>query len=257
MSADLDNTTITVRTFRDPEALANGAVEVFLAALEPAVRERGRFTVALAGGRTPRQLYERLAALPAGRVSWPVVEIFFGDERPVPPDHPDSNFRLAADSLLSHVPLPAANIHRLPGELLPATAADEYEREVRTAFAVAAPETPRFDLVLLGLGVDGHTASLFPGTRAVSESRRLVCANWVPKLGHHRLTLTFPVLNAARQVVFLVAGSDKARVVQEILAGPVPAPTHPAALVRSRNGRITWLLDAAAAAGLDAPRRYD
>ncbi|MBK9139243.1 MAG: 6-phosphogluconolactonase [Verrucomicrobia bacterium] len=239
-----------LRTFPDPQSLAAGAVALFLEAVGHAVSQRGRFAVALAGGRTPRQFYEALAGAASGRVPWGAVEIFFGDERPVPPEHPDSNYAMAQASLLGRVPLPPGQVHRIRAELAPASAADEYERTLRARFRLSTGEVPRFDLVLLGLGADGHTASLFPGTNALSETQRLVCANWVPKFGHHRVTLTLPVLNAARQVVFLVAGADKAEVVKEVLAGPDREPPHPATLVQPAAGELHWLLDAAAASAL-------
>lgn len=237
--------------FRDTDAIAAAALDLFVRAAVAAIRKRGQFRVALAGGQTPRKLYQRLASRPVTALDWSAIHVFFGDERPVPPDHSDSNFRMATESLLSRVPLPADNVHRLRGELAPELAAAEYEAELRRGFALEDGAWPRFDLVLLGMGADGHTASLFPETDALRETRRLACANWVPKFGCHRLTLTLPVINAARQVVFLVAGADKARSVKEVLGHPAAEPPLPAALVHPTNGELTWLLDAAAAAELD------
>lgn len=239
--------------FQDTDAIAAAALSLFVRAAVAAIRERGQFRVALAGGQTPRKLYERLASRPATALDWSAIHVFFGDERPVAPDHPESNFRMAAESLLNRVPLPAGNVHRLRGELAPDTAADEYERELRRVFALGNGEWPRFDLILLGMGSDGHTASLFPETDALRESQRLVRANWVPKFGHHRLTFTLAVLNAARQVWFLVAGADKAQAVKEVFAHPSVEPPPPAALVRPTDGELTWLLDAAASEGIRNP----
>jgi 6-phosphogluconolactonase len=236
-----------LQVFQNAESLAAAAADRFVGAASAAIRERGQFHVALAGGQTPRKLYERLAAMAATSLEWSAVHTFFGDERPVPPDHAESNFRMATESLLSRVPLPAANVHRLRGELPPEQAANEYEQELRRVFCTAVGEWPRFDLILLGMGADGHTASLFPGTAALRETQRLVRANWVPKFAHHRLTLTLPVLTAARRVWFLVAGADKAQAVKEVFARPIIEPPPPAALVQPTNGELAWLLDAAAA----------
>jgi 6-phosphogluconolactonase len=245
---------IFLRVLPDPAALARAAATLFLAALARAVRARGRFTVALAGGRTPRQFYETLARVAPAATPWAAVEVFFGDERPVLPGHPDSNYGMARATLLERVPLPAVNVHRILGELDPTAAAAAYEGELRRRCALNPEGLPQLDWILLGLGADGHTASLFPGTAGLGETQRLVCANWVPKFAHHRITLTLPVLNAARQVVFLVAGEDKAGAVKEVLEGPFPEPPHPASLVRPRPGELHWLLDAAAAAGLSGTR---
>ncbi|RMH36925.1 MAG: 6-phosphogluconolactonase [Nitrospirae bacterium] len=210
-----------------------------------------RICLALAGGSTPRVLYERLASADvADRLPWRHMHFFWGDERHVPPDHPESNYRLAYEALLSKVPVPASQIHRIHSELPRAVeAAERYEQELRTVFPVqSAP--PRFDLILLGMGEDGHTASLFPGSEVIHETAKLVAAPWVEKLQAYRITLTPVVLNAARQVWFLVCGEAKARALQAVLEGPYDPDTYPAQIVRPVDGQLVWFVDAAAAAWL-------
>jgi 6-phosphogluconolactonase len=239
-----------VQIFPDIAALSSAGAAGFAQAAREAVTVRGRFTVALAGGSTPRGLYLQLAANEqsgASRLPWDRIHVFFGDERCVPPDHPESNFRMASESLLARVPIPPANVHRLRGEDDPARAAAEAERDLREFFGTGRP---KFDLVLLGLGTDGHTASLFPETEALRESVRLVAANWVPKLNAHRLTLTLPVLNNAEEIGFLVTGAEKAKVLTEILRPSASGFAHPASAVRPTCGRLLWLVDESAAAGL-------
>jgi 6-phosphogluconolactonase len=220
-----------------------------------AVRARGRFAIALSGGTTPRRLYALLAD-PAepwrARFPWGETEVFFGDERHVPPDHPDSNYGMARAALLSRVPIPPERVHRVLAEETEAeAAAQDYERELRRALGAPAPEVPRLDVALQGMGPDGHTASLFPGSAALEERARLVAAPFVERLGVHRITFTFPILDAARAVIFLVAGADKAERVAEVLEGPPGA--LPAGRVRPRTGELVWLLDAAAASRLSRP----
>jgi 6-phosphogluconolactonase len=236
-----------IRQFADVQALYAAAAEVFDAVAVEAVRDRAVCRVALAGGSTPKRLYALLAGDRwRGKLPWDAIEVFWGDERHVPPDHPDSNYQMAAGAMLSRVPIPAARVHRVRAEDAdPQAVAAAYEADIRAAFDM--PDgVPRFDLILLGLGADGHTASLFPGTAALAERERLVVANWVSTMSAHRITLTLPVLNAARTVVFLVAGDDKATAVQAVLQGGSGA-LLPAALVQPVSGRIVWLLDAAAA----------
>jgi 6-phosphogluconolactonase len=240
------------RVAPDAAALMHLAAEEVAARAASAVRARGRFSVALSGGSTPRALYALLADPRApfrARVPWQAVQVFFGDERQVPPDHADSNYRMAREALLAHVPIPAESVHRVRGELADADeAALEYEAELAEAFALHEGERPRLDLALMGMGPDGHTASLFPGSPALDETSRLAVAPFVPKFGAHRVTLTLPVFAAARAVLFLVAGADKAERVAEVLGGR--APELPAARVRPSDGELLWLLDAAAAARL-------
>ena len=209
----------------------------------------GRFSVALSGGSTPRALYELLAEPPFREtIDWPRVHLFWGDERFVSADHPDSNYRLAREALISKVPIPSLNVHPIPTEDSdPEAAAARYEETLRHFFVLSEGDVPRFDLVFLGLGADGHTASLFPGSPALSESHRLVVATYVQKLAAWRLTLTPPVLRAARHVIFLVCGPDKASALQEVLKGPYDPQRLPAQLVRPEEGSLTWLVDEAAA----------
>jgi 6-phosphogluconolactonase len=225
------------------------ASEFFLRAID-AVEANGRFTVALSGGSTPRGLYKLLATDPARRdqLPWARMHFFWGDERHVPPEHADSNFRMADETLLSVAPVPPANIHRIHGEAASAAdAASEYEDELREVFELAEGQWPRFDLILLGLGAEGHTASLFPGTRALAENRQLVVSNWIGKLFADRITLTPPVLNNAACVMFIVSGADKATALKAILEGPYEPDQLPAQLINPTNGRLLWLLDRAAA----------
>ncbi len=242
-----------IRIVADAATLSRAAAEEFVRVANQAAAELGRFTVALSGGSTPRTAYKLLAAECAEgrhRLPWKQIHVFFGDERHVTPDHPDSNFHMATETLLKHVPIPPANIHRVHAELEAEAAATHYEAELRAFFRLNAGGWPCFDLVLLGLGVDGHTASLFPGTAALAERTRLVCANWVPKFNRHRVTLTLPVINAAARVAFLVSGPDKAAAVRAILRPGGDDPKHPAGLVQPASGRLLWLLDEAAASGL-------
>jgi 6-phosphogluconolactonase len=239
-----------VRVVPDRAALAEAAAAEFTAAATAALGARDRFTVALAGGSTPLDLYRRLASREyAARVPWPGVHFFWGDERHVPPDHPDSNVGAARAALLDHVPVPPSNIHRVPAELADAEAAARaYEDELSRWFAPAGGAPPRFDLVLLGLGADGHTASLFPGSAALAERRRWVVAPWIEKLAAHRITVTLPVLNAAARVLFLVSGKDKAPALRQVLAGPRRPEELPAQAVEPRDGEVIWLVDGEAAA---------
>ena len=246
-----------LRVLDDAEALARAAAEEVARCAEAAVRERGRFTIALSGGSTPQRLYRLLADREApyrARIEWSAAHVFWGDERHVPPDHPDSNDRMAREALLDRVPVPADNIHRIHAELPDAAeAAEAYETELRRAFALAPGEAPRFDLVLMGLGTDGHTASLFPGSEAVHERERLVVAPWIDKLSSFRITLTLPVFERAAEVLFLVSGEDKAAALQAVFEGVQgePAPDrYPAQLVRPREGRLLWYADRTAASRL-------
>jgi 6-phosphogluconolactonase len=227
----------------DPQQLAEAAARDFAAKAEAAIAERGSFTVALAGGSTPEATYEILARDYAGGPDWSKVHVFFGDERTVPPDHEDSNYRMAQRTLLSHVPV--GSVHRMRGELPPAEAAAAYEEELRGFFGTS-DEPPSLDLILLGIGDDGHTASLFPETSALEIHDRWVVANPVLKLETTRLTLTVPVINAARAVNFLVAGEGKAEALKEILEGEADPREYPAKLIRPEGGPV-WMVDRAAA----------
>jgi 6-phosphogluconolactonase len=231
----------------DGDSLANVAAQRFTALASSAIAERGCFVVALSGGSTPRPVYALLAEEPlVSRVDWARSHIFWGDERCVPPDHPDSNYRMASQALLDHVAIPEQNVHRIQGELPPDEAAAVYRAELREVLG----EDGRFDLVLLGMGADGHTASLFPGTMAVDERERDAVAVYVEKLTIWRVTLTLPVINASRRVMFVVSGANKAPVLARVHAGEA----LPAGLVQPRDGRLIWLMDREAAADLPQGR---
>lgn len=235
----------------DAAELSQKAAERFVALANEASASSGRFTAALSGGSTPKTFYSLLATPGfADRIPWPKVHLFWGDERCVPPEHPDSNFRMVRESLLSKISIPLENVHRMAGEKEPKLAAVEYEEQLIEFFRLSKGEPPRFDLILLGLGDDGHTASLFPGTEALKETKRLVAANFVEKMNAYRLTLTLPVLNNAANVLFLVAGASKAAVVKELLGAKPGASDYPASKIQPRDGKLTWMITQDAAANL-------
>ena len=238
-----------VQVFDDAETVARAAADTFARLSRECVAERGTFSVALSGGTTPRRVYELLASDEyRASVPWPSVHVFFGDERTVPPDHAESNYRMASEALLSRVALPAENVHRIEGVGDAGSNASEYESVMRGFFGDV--EWPRFDLIFLGMGDDGHTASLFPGTTALEESRAWVTANWVEKFGAWRITLTAPAINAARRVLFLVTGAGKAERLSEVLNGAHDPSRLPSQMIRPRDGTLEWYLDRAAAAKL-------
>lgn len=239
----------------DAETVSARATETFVALARDAIRERGTFTVALSGGSTPRRLYQFLAEAPyRSQVAWDRVEFFWGDERAVLPDHPDSNYRMAAAALLAKIGAAADRIHRIQAERADrAAAARDYQAETAQVFGVAPDgPPPAFDLVLLGMGPDGHTASLFPHTQALRERRRWVVSHFVERLGTERITLTLPILNRAKEIRFLVAGADKAMTLRAVLEGPPDPERLPAQLIQPEAGRLVWLVDEAAAAELGA-----
>ena len=240
----------------DPAALAYRAAYHLVELAEEAVAARGRVRIAISGGSTPKATFQLLAD-PAhpflARMPWHAVELFFVDERTVPPDHPDSNYRMTKEALLDKVAIPAHHIHRMQGELEPEVAAAEYEYELRKAFRLEGAEAPRFDIITLGMGDDGHTASLFPHTEAIHEMGRLVYANEVPQKETWRITLTWPVINHAREVFFLIAGKDKAEPLKEVLTGPKDVERLPSQLIWPASGILTLILDQAAAAELPPP----
>ena len=239
-----------LKVFDDPERVARAAAARFAELARESIEARGAFAVALAGGSTPRRVYELLAGEEfGGPVEWENVHVFFGDERAVPPEHADSNFRMANESLLSRVAVPAENVHRIEGVGDAAANASAYESEMRGLFGEDA-EWPGFDLVLLGMGDDGHTASLFPETAALDERRLWVAANWVEKLGAWRVTLTAPAVNSARHVLFLVTGAGKAERLREVLKGERDPARLPSQLIRPRDGTLEWFVDRAAASKL-------
>lgn len=239
----------------DPVTLARQAAVQFARIAEEAVASRGRFIVALAGGSTPERLYCCLASEPyRTELPWHQTHIFWSDERAVPPEHPDSNFGMAKRTLLDHVPIPTDQIHRIQAERSdPDVVARDYQTEIATTFGTTpAGEPPAFDLILLGLGRDGHTASLFPSTQALLEISRWVSSNCIPTLKVNRLTLTLPILNRALMILFLVSGVDKASTLQAVLRGPADPERLPAQLIRPASGRLLWLVDQDAAKGLGA-----
>ena len=217
-----------------------------------AIAERGSCALGVAGGRTPDPVYRELAS--GSSIDWQQVEVFFGDERAVPPDHPESNYRMAHEAMLSKLPLSPQNVFRIPAEEdNAAVAAARYEQALRDFFRLGPDQFPRFDLILLGMGPDGHTASLFPNTAALNESSSLVVANWVEKFNTFRITLTLPVLNHSAFVMFLVSGQDKALALQQALADN--SASVPAARVRPLDGRLLWLVDREAASCLSANQK--
>lgn len=236
-------TTPEIKVVPDPAALAAEGAERFVSAAGQAIAEQGKFCVALSGGRTPEAMFELLASDPyRSRVEWEKVQIFFGDERCVPPDSDQSNYHTAREALLRHVPIPGDNIYRIRGEIDPNQAAIEYGRMLKEKFGEGG-----LDLAFLGMGPDGHTASLFPGTDALQETKHRAVANFVPKFNAWRVTMSAPFINRARRVVFLVAGADKAERVSEVLEGPRDTDRLPSQLIRPTDGQLTWILDAQAA----------
>ena len=234
---------------RDLDELSRQAAAQFVVLAQQAIIARGRFTVALSGGSTPKALYSLLATDELKQqLTWQKIHLFWGDERCVSPDHTESNFRIVKESLLTKVQIPTENVHRMAGELAPFAAAIAYERELEEMFLPLEESLPRFDLLLLGLGEDGHTASLFPGSAALNESARLVVPNYIEKLNAYRLTLTLPVINNGAQIYFLVAGKNKASMVKEILQRKTG--DYPAARIQPTHGQLTWFITQDAADNL-------
>ena len=233
-----------IEIFGSPEKLAKKSAEMISEKLSGILRDKNRASLVLSGGSTPKLLYKLLASEGyRAKIHWDKVLIFFGDERCVPPHDPLSNYKMAYEALLSKVPVPAENIFRMKGELAPLEAAKEYEENIKSSLG----DDPHFDIVLLGMGADGHTASLFPGTAALNENQKLVAANYVEKLNTYRLTLTYPAINASQNIMFLVAGKDKAETVKAVF-GETSDPPLPSQLVYADNAEVIWLLDNPAAA---------
>ncbi len=230
--------------YADPPALVAGAADFIATLAREAIAARGRFTVALSGGNTPKPVYERLSLVP---LDWSRVHVVFGDERCVPPDDPRSNYHMAKAALLDRVPIPASNVLRMRGEDPPEEAAASYAEDLRRDLG----DDGRIDLVLLGLGDNGHTASLFPGLAVVTETSRTVLACYVEVVGMWRLTLTPPPINAARRVAFLVSGESKAEVLRQVLQGPRKPIELPAQTIRPSERPAVWLMDATAASKLE------
>ena len=238
-----------IRILSDGAAIAQRAAQEFVQAAASAVREKGAFNVALAGGSTPKALYNLLATDAALRseVPWDKMHLFFGDERHVGPEHPDSNFRMASDSMISRAPLKPEQVTRIKGEYPDAEqAALEYEKALRETFKLRDGEYPRFDLLLAGMGNEGHTLSLFPGTKALHANGRVVMRNWVGKLYTERITLTAPVASNAARIMFMVTGADKALALKAVLEGPYEPEQLPAQFLQPKNGRLLWLVDTGA-----------
>lgn len=235
----------------DPAALARRAAQYFVEMAGEAAEARGRARIAISGGSTPKAAFQLLAdpAQPwRARMPWEKLDLYWVDERTVPPDADASNYRMTREALLDHVPLRPIQIHRIEGELAPEAAAARYESELRNSFRLEGAESPRFDLIALGMGPDGHTASLFPHTEAIHEMGRLVATNHVPQLDTWRITLTWPVINHASSIFFLISGADKAAMVKEVFTGPRDPERLPSQLIWPSSGILTLVLDRDAAA---------
>lgn len=236
------SSTPEILVLKTAQEIASTAAKEFSFLAKNAIQTRGRFTVALSGGSTPKTLFGMLAADP--EVPWSKIHLFWGDERHVPPDHPDSNYLMTQQAMLTKIKIPHENVHRILSEEEEASrAADTYEHVLNEFFG----GLPRFDLILLGMGPDGHCASLFPGTKALHETQRLVVSNWVGKFYTHRITMTTPVLNNAACVIFLVAGDDKAQPLKGVLEGPYEPDQLPSQLIKPKNGKLLWIVDRSAA----------
>jgi 6-phosphogluconolactonase len=241
-----------IEIFPDSTAIAKRASELFIESAKAAIADHGVFNVALSGGSTPKALNNLLAAEPLrSQINWANLKIFFGDERHAGPTDPDSNYRMTTETLLSKAPLKPAQVHRIMGEYPEAEkAALEYEQVLRTQFNLSAGQLPRFDLMFLGMGDEGHTLSLFPGTKALHDGGRLVMHNWVGKLYTDRITCTAPVANNSAMVVFMIGGAAKAPALKAVLEGPHEPEQLPSQLIAPTNGQLFFLLDTAASAML-------
>lgn len=243
-----------IQIVADAEAMGRVAAETLVKHISESLQTRDVYSIALSGGSTPCRLYRLLAGDTGlrGKIPWERVHFFWGDERHVPPDHPDSNYHMAFEAMLSRVPIPPANIHRIRAENPDADqAAGDYARGIRRFFDIASGEIPRFNCVLLGMGSDGHTASLFPGSPALDEQKRLVVANWVEKFQSYRITLTAPVFNNADLILFLVSGSEKADALKTVLEDDAVPDRYPAQLIQPSRGALFWFLDRSAASCLN------
>jgi 6-phosphogluconolactonase len=245
---------ITYRVSSTPAEVAQAAAQLFVDAVDKAVQIRGLARVAISGGTTPKAMFALLAGEPfIKQIPWGKLYLYWVDERSVPPDHPDSNYRMTKEAMLSKVPLPTDHVFRMEGELDPAVAAARYESTIRNSFRLEGAQTPTFDLVLLGMGDDGHTASLFPHTEGLNNITDLVIANHVPQKDTWRISLTSPVINQGREVAFLIEGAAKSQVLHDVLLGPRQPDTYPSQLIRPATGQLTFLLDSAAASKLPVP----
>ncbi len=237
------------------DEVTHAAAHLFAASVAAAVQARGQARVAISGGSTPQAVFALLAREYKESIAWENLQLFWVDERCVPPTDKESNFGMTKKAMLDQVPLPAANVHRMEGELEPQEAAARYEAEIRNTLRLEGAETPTFDLILLGLGPDGHTASLFPDTEGLHEMARICLANHVPQKDTWRLTLTWPVITQGREVAFLIEGEEKAGILNTVLTGPYDPDRYPAQLIRPASGRLTLLLDQAAASQLPESNR--
>jgi len=242
-----------VQILPDAAAIARRAAEKIIDAAAVAIKERGGFTISLAGGSTPKALYSLLATDPAfkSQMPWDKTQFFFGDERHVPPDNSDSNYRMAHESMLSKVPLKPEQVIRIKAEYENSEkAAEEYQQALRTWFQRSNQQLPRFDVLLLGMGDEGHTLSLFPGTKALHDNGRWVMSNWIGKLFTDRVTITAPVANNSALAIFMVTKADKALALKGVLEGPYEPEQLPSQLIQPKNGRLLWLVDPTAASKL-------
>jgi 6-phosphogluconolactonase len=240
----------------DATALAERAADYFAQHINEAVKTRGVARVAISGGSTPKRTFQTLAKYSKGErsIPWGQVELYWVDERCVPPDHEESNYRMTREAMLDAIPLPASNVFRIEGELQPEEGAARYESAIRAQFRLEGAEAPRFDVVQLGMGDDGHTASLFPHTEALHELGRIAVANHVPQKDAWRVTLTWPVINNGRHVVFLVEGAAKASILAEVFQGRYEPEVKPSQLIRPQNGELELLVDKAGGAKLPPPQ---
>ena len=247
---------VTYHVHQDGEALARAAAQHFADRVQQAIAKRGRARIAISGGSTPKATFALLAnpSEPYGKeLPWDKVELFWVDERTVGPDDPESNYRMTNEALLSKVPLAPGHVHRIEGELDPEEAAAKYESAIRGVFRLEGAEVPRFDVVWLGMGDDGHTASLFPHTEGIGELGRIAFANHVPQKNTWRISLSAPVINEALDVVFLIGGDDKAEPLERVFYGEYDPATTPTQLIQPKSGSLTFLLDSKAATRLPKP----
>ena len=244
-----------VEIAKDQLALAEMAVEKIIILAQDSIQHRGQFTIALAGGSTPRGIYTLLATPPnRARIDWEHVYFFWGDERSVPPDDSNSNYLMAKQTLMDHVPIPIENIYRIEGELKTYIAAKRYEKSMKSFFSITNEEFPKFDLMLLGIGIDGHTASLFPETAALKEKVRWVIENYIPKLDEWRITFSMPLINSAENIIIVVSGKGKAEIIKAVLGGNNQSSQFPIGNIQPVDGNLLWLVDKAAASKLSRNR---
>jgi 6-phosphogluconolactonase len=242
-----------IQIVTDSDALSRIAADIIVRQSTGTLKKKNFFAIALSGGSTPKTLYTLLSTNSSYRslMQWDKIHFFWTDERHVPPDHKNSNYHMAKELMLSQVPVPNENIHRIKAEnSKAANAAEQYEQEIRSVFNLKTDQLPQFDCILLGMGTDGHTASLFPVTTALNEQKRLVVANWIEKFQAHRLTMTIPVLINAEFIIFLVSGEEKAEMLKRVLEGERNVTPLPAQLIQPKQGKLLWIVDKAAASRL-------